>query len=115
MKRKSERRTFMGITTLRAIKNRSLILKALMILVIVLLMGSLSLIWAQPREQYRPKKPYYYDRYERRWHDREWYERHRHDYRYYPPPPVYAPPPVVYAPPPPPPGISIILPPIIIR
>jgi len=105
----------MGIITLRANKNKSLIHKALLGLVIVMLMGCLSILCAQPREEYRPKKPYYYDRYDRRWHDREWYERHRHDYRYYPPPPVYAPPPVVYGPPPPPPGISIILPPIIIR
>jgi hypothetical protein len=106
----------MPILNGKAKKYTSLIQRMMMGIALASLMGGLSVVWA---EDYR-SRPYDY-RYERgrhydpRWHDREWYERHRHAYRYYPPPPVYAPPPVIYAPPPPPPGISIILPPIIIR
>jgi hypothetical protein len=92
-------------------KNISLIYRTLIVMMFSIMIGALSDLWAQPRGEYRP-----YDRgYERGYHDREWYDHHRRVYRRYPPPPVYAPPPVVYGPPPPPPGLSIILPPIIIR
>jgi hypothetical protein len=99
-------------------KRNSLIHKGLAGFLLVIMLGALSVVWADPRDGYRPppppppRHPYPY---EHRWHDREWYERHRPYYRRLPPPPVYAPPPVVYAPPPPPPGIQIYLPPIIIR
>ena len=84
--------------------------------ILVIVLGALSVVWADPRDGYRPPPPRHpYPYYENRWHDREWYERHRPYYRRLPPPPVYAPPPVIYAPPPPPPGIQIYLPPIIIR
>ena len=68
--------------------------------------------WPAFGEDYR-RPP---NRYEYRGHGRDVYYYHRRVYRpYYAHPPVYAPPPVYYEPPPPPPGISIFLPPIIIR
>jgi hypothetical protein len=91
-------------------KIAKMIQKTLLIMMLVVIAGAFSDLWAQPRGDYR-----YDRRYERSWRDREYYDHHRRVYRRYPPPPVYAPPPVVYGPPPPPPGISIVLPPIIFR
>ena len=94
---------------MRFFKNmniKSLIHRILTVMLLSVMIGGFSDLWADP-----PRGRGY----DKGWHDRYYYDHHRRHYRRYPPPPIYAPPPVVYGPPPPPPGISIILPPIVIR
>jgi len=99
-------------------KFRPIAGKIMMGLVFASMIGGLSAGPALGRDDFRYPGPYDQGRYERRGQDRDWhyYERGRRVYRPYGyNAPVYAPPPIFYAPPPPPPGISIFLPPIVIR
>jgi hypothetical protein len=108
----------MKISTIGSGHFRSKAGKIIMGLVFASMVGGLTAGPALGRDDYRRPGPYDHGRYERRGHDRDYhyYERGRRVYRPYGyRAPVYAPPPVIYAPPPPPPGISIFLPPIVIR
>jgi hypothetical protein len=107
---------------------RSIVGKIMMGLVLTAMVGSIDVVPALSKDDYRRTGKHDNGRYDQRGrgydndryvHGRRVYRHRRHGYRgrvYVSPPAIYVPlpPPVIFAPPPPP-GISIFFPPLFIR